>query len=403
MQAVRIRIYGEFWDSQLAGGRLVLFGRAGDIRVLDWDRVVEDLPVEERLKSELIWTCCRNDALYKSRAGLGNPGSEVWGLLRDKFDGLSASTLDVSPTSQISHLLSQSDNRFPFPHRDSAMAGRRLYVLSQKGLHGSRSSSGGVGTFGPPVRLADVGGFAVRPKSESLAIAAGDDGLFEFDPNHERRRTRDGLSQLTDQNCIDCGWTYWTIYGSSFKTSGYLISSRRELSRNPKRILPSESAGQFSRKPELKAIYARSRREPLFLREEAIFKERGYSWGTQDSICQVEGDTVRIVRYSPRARTQSRMLHDMGVIQIAGWKGDILSGRVALFGIIIECEEALVLKLSSGEVLTLPGEIVRFRTFPESRRYENQMHVVYEDRLEIFAFTHDYFVSQRDKKLGYRL
>jgi hypothetical protein len=404
MQAVKLRIKGEIWDSQLADGRLVLFGRGGDIRVLDWDGLINGLKVDGSLKSELLWTCCRNDMLYRTRANLGNPGSDVWQLLRDKFDSLSALTIDVSLENQDRHLLSRVDNRFPFPHRDSAINGSHLYVASQHGLHSADRASRGKRFLEMPVRLLDVGGFAVRPKHGSLAIAAGDEGLFEFDLEHERSGRRERLTKLSKHNCVDCGWTYWSIYGSSFKSPGYLTSSNKEFSR------PARGAQQ-SRIPDRSSDLAephyfesqRERRKPLFLTEDVIFKARGYSWGTQNSICQVEGDTVRIMKYSPRAHNQSQMLKDLGTVQIAGWKGDILSGRVALFGIIIECEEALVIKLSSGDVVTLPGEIVRFRTFPESRRYENQMHVVYEDRLEIFAFTHDYFIDQQTKKLGYRV
>ena len=35
-----------------------------------------------------------------------------------------------------------------------------------------------------------------------------------------------------------------------------------------------------------------------------------------------------------------------------------------------------------------------------SKQYENQLHVVYEDRLEIFSFNHDYFINQKSKLSG---
>ena len=32
--------------------------------------------------------------------------------------------------------------------------------------------------------------------------------------------------------------------------------------------------------------------------------------------------------------------------------------------------------------------------------YENHLHVILDDRIEIYSFNHDYFLNQEDKEIG---
>ena len=399
MQAVKIQIPGDYWDSQIANGRLYLFGRSGDIRVLDWDRLTNGLVVDASLKPELNWALSRNAALYRARASLGYPAADTWEAVKSKFSILEAQDLEVHTDLQSRYLISQIDNRFPFPHRDSAFEGKQLIIAGQNGLYKAKLSvRSGSGFLETPERLWDGPAFSVKANAKNLAIAAGDEGLYQFHVGTNSSLTgRFGeMKKLSDKNSVDCGWAFRSIYGSSFKAPGYLIPSwipATHRNRGPnERIGQPQEIGDFNLEQSLHDL----------IPEEEIFKERGYSWACRDSICQVEGNTVRIVRYSPRARKRERVLKDMGRIEITGWKGEVVSACVAVFGIVIECEQAVVIKLSTEDVLTLPGEVVRFRIFPESPEYENQLHLIYEDRLDILAFTHDYFVNQQSKLIGYR-
>jgi hypothetical protein len=94
-------------------------------------------------------------------------------------------------------------------------------------------------------------------------------------------------------------------------------------------------------------------------------------------------------------------LQNLGEIEMAEWKGDVISGAVTLFGIVIECEHAMVVVQSDGNVTTIAGEPINWRVFPRSKHYENQLHLIYEDRLDIYSFNQDYLVSQSGKRLGF--
>jgi hypothetical protein len=63
-------------------------------------------------------------------------------------------------------------------------------------------------------------------------------------------------------------------------------------------------------------------------------------------------------------------------------------------------KSALKKGCEDGNVTVIPGEVVRWRVYPRSKNYLNHLHLVYEDRLEIYSFNHDALVNQETKKIG---
>ena len=131
-----------------------------------------------------------------------------------------------------------------------------------------------------------------------------------------------------------------------------------------------------------------------------IFNEQGYSWGTRDKIYQARNREITVARYRPY--NEENRIERLTTIPIAAWKGDLVSGGVASFGAIIEYDNAIVVLPSDGDPVTLPGEPVNWRVFPNSRFYQNHLHVIYEDEITIYSFNHDYFVQQDVKIFGSR-
>ena len=73
---------------------------------------------------------------------------------------------------------------------------------------------------------------------------------------------------------------------------------------------------------------------------------------------------------------------------------------VGLFGNVIEYENGLLIMQSNNEFFDIKGPITRWRMFPRSVRYENQLHVVLDEKLEIYSFNSDYFIDQEEKVFG---
>ncbi len=237
-----------------------------------------------------------------------------------------------------------------------------------------------------PEKKWDAPTLAIAASYNSLALAAGDEGLFELAIGNGWLADRRTPVQLATRNCVDCSWTFHSIFCSSHVNSGFLASFRKET--------------EYQDHSGFKRIF-----EGLVPAEE-IFQHQGYTWGTQDKLCQVQGHIVSITRYTPWAEQNNERLKNLGSvdlaldIELAPWKGGVVSGGLAVFGAIIECENAVVVVPSEGRAITISGEPVNWRVFPRSVQYENQLHLIFNDRLEVFSFNQDYFVDQRRKLLG---
>jgi hypothetical protein len=168
-------------------------------------------------------------------------------------------------------------------------------------------------------------------------------------------------------------------------------------------------SGPMVRDPKTGILFAERLFERPISSQEIFHSNGGYSWGNQDKLCQVNSHQVHIVRYQPWADSEPvenlgtvdfEMLAEAETIDLAPWKGGVVSGGTALFGTVIECKNAIVVVPSEGPVQTLPGEPTNWRIFTRSVQYENHLHVIYADRLEIFSFNQDYLVNQEAKLSG---
>jgi hypothetical protein len=84
----------------------------------------------------------------------------------------------------------------------------------------------------------------------------------------------------------------------------------------------------------------------------------------------------------------------------SGIDGEIVSGGVAFFGTVLELDDSLLILLSDGSRYEIGGDPISWKVFPKSRHYENHLHVIFEDRIDVFSFNQDYFVDQREKVFG---
>jgi hypothetical protein len=397
MQPLRLTIPGEYWDSQIYAGRLYLFERSGDIRTLDWDQMIQAWHIEATLRIALECAFLRSDYLYGDRWSLLFSDAEIKSLIIRKFVELAEKHLELSGVDLEKFSIRRQKNPFPFPHSDTAIYRKNMFVVSPSGVHRAACNKANINPISSRTNKEwDAPVLAVDASYLTLALAAGDEGLFELPLSENKYETspRNGPKRIERRNCTDCNWTYYSIYGSSHVDSGFLAAYRRV----PQKSDPSLSARVF---------------EGLISAGTIFHNGYGYSWGNQDKLCQVSESTVRIVNYQPWAKETPERLTDLGTIDLAAsgdirtielspWKGQVVSGAVALFGTVIECENALVVVPSEGATMTFPGEAVNWRIFSRSIQYENQLHIIYDDRLEVLSFNQDYFVDQNQKRSGIR-
>ena len=385
MQPLKITIPGKYWDSQLYRGRLYLFGVHGDIQEVAWDAVVDSLSVQEPLRLALECAFRRSDFLYGPELQTMFGDSEVRDLIRGKFERLAKSTLTLSRQRLVAHEKGRQDNPLPFPHTTCEIYDRTLYVAAPSGI----TKAGASGRTKFPIstrveRMWDAPVVDMAAHWGSLALAAGDEGLFEmslYRSYWDSASRHSDPDQVADRPCTQCDWAFHSMFGSSDK-GGFLAKFRKGYE-------PTQDDGPSGRTFE------------RLVTSEELWGAKGYSWGVQDKLCLAAANhEIRVLRYQPWEEDPDDQISHLGVVRTHPWKGKVVSASVAPFGVVIELENALVVHPSVGEPVTLPGEPVNWRVFPRALHYQNQLHVAWDDRLEILSFNQDYLADQETKTLG---
>jgi hypothetical protein len=393
-----ITIEGSYWDSYIYKGRLFLFRCDGSMLTIKWDRASEALRITEDQKLAFSASFTASDLLYSHVYLPFLKDKEIYSLLVDKFERLAAQNLVLNQVMLNELKLGEQDTPFPFPHAESEVYYDKLYVASQDGVHSG--SCHGKTKF--PVstrsrRLWDSPCTAVSAGYGKLAVAAGSDGLHEISVNDYSFER----NQLLDMNCVDCEWAYYSIFASSHTQQGGLAAFEK---------LPDDPIARYGYRT--RHSYQRNfkgilRDEDIFLkkqlRDEDDFSReaRGYSWGVQDKLCKISSKGIHVVRYQPWLDDEEEEpLQDHGFLPMKSTQGGVVSAATAPFGIVIEYDRALALILSDGRKITIPGEPVSWKVFPRAKHYQNQLHIIYEDRLMIYSFNHDYIIDQNKKTSG---
>ncbi len=399
MQPVKLTILGKYWDSQIYAGKLYLFNLEGDIQTVRWDRLIEDVNVKGELKLALSCAFTQSSLLYGDGSQPFVSDIEIKEVIRKKFELLLLENINIDQKIKFENLnyKSKQQSPFPFPHTDSCIYGKKMFIGSREGLF--QASCDGKTTYAVSTRVTKGWDSAISSLSasyRSLAIAAGPEGLFEKSlDDGSLSFAKKESSLLMKGNFTSCNWLYYSIYGSSNVEGGKLADFKQvddeDISEDELFKTIYSSRGN-SKKRKLNKVFTDKK---LFLNSGS-----GYSWGNQDKIFIANDNQISILKYKPW--DHENKFTALNTLNLHAWKGQVISAATALFGTVIECENAIVVLPTEGDPITIPGEPINWRIFTRSKNYENQLHIIYDDRLEIYSFNHDYFVDQDEKVLGIR-
>jgi len=442
MQTLKFIIHGSFYDSQIYSGRLYLWSNAGSIITIDWDRLVECVNVNDRLKLALRCAYQQSEYLYGSDFKLFFQDEEIKKVIQRKFADLSELKVEFTETDlrRRKLVIAEQDNPLPFPHADSLIYNNTLYVGSPSGLSATTLNKRNKKPINPDrVRLWDSPVLGVAASYLTLALAAGNEGLFQC-PYYSRFSKYDNEPSLVStEHSNSARWMYASIFSSSYFNGGYLADFVLEEIKDTPPLETDGSIGEGGFLEERINISEVSLQEigsdennipkptERKLREIVPFNSifdfymnngnSVYTWGVHDKICLAKPGYIEVVQYSPYRGLSGRFQH-LGRVETFGPEpffaydseqdhsnspGDIVRGDSALFGYVLEFDNGLLVIDSDVESSTwMPGEPVNWRVFPKSKFYTNQLHIIYEDNLCIHSFNQDYFVDQGKKRVGIR-
>jgi hypothetical protein len=408
MQPIRLTIYGDFWDSQIYKGRLYLWSMDNVLHVYNWDTLVESI-TRDGLRLPLVCAFSRGDLLYVPRElSTVFKDQDVRNLLKQKFDSVAQLEWSFSQLDIERFLMGKQDSPFNALHDDSSIYLNRLYGLTDSGLFTAKTHKRKRNKYKvdrTSEKLWDGIGTAIKAKSRALAVAAADDGLFELSiTNPEQPK------QISESHTVFVNWAFASVYGSSDTDSGHLVAYRWTEESNE-----AEDDFQFDEVLE-PSEPTRVREFVRIIDEEEIFGPmnqtpngaRALSWGSQDKLYRATSYGIEAVHFiqqhvsdlssnsKPFEPIGEISLRDAGLNSLSG----AIAGSVAYFGVIVEYDDMLIVATSDDELHVIAEPITRWRVFPQSIRYENHLHLIFDDRVEIWSFNNDYFVNQREKRAG---
>lgn len=403
MEPLRLVVPGQFVDSQIYKGLLYLWCLDGSLWVLDWQEVIQAIRVPGRL--ELARDCgfLWSHLLYGQKRLLLD--AEMHQVLRRKFDDLARQVLEVDQISLVRATRRKIANPFPFPHSDCLLYSDHLYVSGKAGVAASWVGGQSEAASFPasPTRLWGGPIIGLSAGRLRVALSASSDGLFEI-PALKRGwhgySTEDGarISALPSSSTRQA---FASLFSTSPLHGGYFVYriQRRSLTdsvaeagaaRATSFDLPDDAAEPRSFPGELQTVGVET--------AERLFARRAFSWGSQDKLCQIDRGKLRLIRYSPRKKYDQ--LSAVEEVAIPAQDVEPISADSALFGFVLEHDDHLLVLRSEGDPYRIEGEPIHWRVFPRSKHYENQLHVIREECLEVFSFNHDFFVDQKTKVFG---
>lgn len=383
MQPLKIRIEGRYWDSYLYNDNLLLLTRDGDLEVYSWDRVLDAISAPSELRTPLRHLAARGRAWYALAVQELIQVSALHSHLLKNVATLASQTMRLS-RAELTRRVRRTTAVGLFPSTDIEVFGNVLYLGSTDGLTASPLASIADLDVSRDRVVLDAPSLKLAASYGHLAIAHGKDGLSEIAiaglSRHLRENGTDVFDRLvSEETCDSCSWLYFDVVASTSGGGGFL--------------------GAFS-KPESGRASDYSERQLLgTIPSHELFGEHGGLLSGSGNLLMLarEGE-LRTERWNPYRRRQDygidrdKSMVSAPTVTAVTNRPEPLDLAVTVFGAVLELDDQLVVYRSDGQTQIIKGEPVAWRVFPRSQRYLNQLHVVRDRWIDIYAFTHDYFV-----------
>lgn len=401
MRSVKLTIAGAYWDSQIYSGELLLFDSAGAIHRIEWRDVIDGIAERNAAVQTAIRVAFSDSDLFynqKVRKILCDPHIEV--PIKLQLSSLADLSMAATKQDWREHWRTE-DTPFDFLPTDTDVYYNHILAGGNEGLFSAPRSGVGSGRpFGKrTTKHHDARILQVRASDRytAVAAAAGDDGLFEFAFRRDEDDVLDKQRQLAKRSCSSCDWAFQSVMGWT-AGSAFLASFRQEKDPNTRR--PTRTFDRIVETTE------------MFDEPQQSGSRGGFTWGSREKVYRISERGVEVANYLPvpprekkgKAGTQaaSKLFNKRGSLELDFDATTAIATGTAPFGTVLEFDDRLVVLRSDGAVDQFLGEPVHWRVFPRSEHYSNQLHIIYDDRLEIISFVHDYFVDQSSKLSGFK-
>lgn len=395
MQPVKISIMGNYYDCQIYYGRLYLWTFDGSLKIINWGKLIRGLDYYRQDK--LSMRCCfmESNFLYKPDVQFLFSDKEYKNLMSKKLKHINGLQFIIDEKKLSEYLISEQDVHKICLPIDTEVYNNTLYLGLDNGLF-EADLIPGMSTME----------YAVNPKAKKrwdariismkannypqMALSCGDEGLYELSLQNEYEHSLQNEKttepeRLSSDFSSFANYTYMSVYNSSLSGKCSMAEfSLRQIDKNHKKFL-REKAGIIDSKSLFNS------------------KEDAFSWGVQDKIYRVANGGFEVIKYNPYFKEYcgEQKFKRLRKFNCMFPKDKIISAGTALFGNILEYDDHLVVITNKEkEIYSIPGPITRWRIYPRSRYYLNQLHVILDDKIDIYSFNNDFFQNQSSKRIG---
>lgn len=400
IQEKKIIIEGSFWDSYIYSNNLLLFGQDQTIKSYSWDRFVNS-----RISNEidtLAYRCAfyQSDFLYGIRERELFSDLEIKEIILNKFNRIQS--IYVSEQELMPYKTYNSPIELPHLTIDIGVFKNKLYYCDSDGLffRNIRNSNKSATVSTRVNKCWDAYIQCLKVSNYGrIALSASSDGLFELNTNdydygmyRKFKIVDEDIFQLTQEHSSYCCWAFSSLLNGSYLGEARLFGFKY-IGNTDSIYYEHETGINFIDEYTTSDLFGNDNPNALVISE-------------NEKIYQLSQGTIKGIEYRQRNLGGEDEIFTPILSRDQHFDEDIIDAAVAEFGIVVETKKHLYVLLSTGEeIYTVNKEqedIIRWRIFPRSTCYVNQLHVIYNNRIEIISFNDDYFVDQKNKQIGHR-
>lgn len=409
MQPVKIKILGNYFDCQIYSGRLYLWTFDGDLKIINWNALVNSLIKNERDRIVMNFCFLDGNYLYKSSIIKLFEDKDFNKLLLKKFKFVEDRHLIVSEKLLTSFIMGSQkvlSNTLP---TDTEIYSNVLYYINENGLYSAttnRKKSEKYLVSTRPQKLWDCNLLSIKAnKYPQIALSGGDEGLFEFNISKSKpinlKTVEKNIFNISSQHSSYSNYSYLNIFNTSLNEKSYLAMFKWDKKNDKDNIDPMHFF--YSNKSMHRNFDKTLSVDKIFNKEtnSEEINNQSVSWGIDDKIHLITKSNFQIMKcnYFADVEKGEKIFSNIYSNDI-NISGEIVNTGTCFFGNIIETTEGLYLLLSNGTKYFIKDEVTRWRIYPRSKNYENHLHVILNDSVDIYSFNQDYFLNQDNKIFG---
>lgn len=402
---LRIIIPGRYYDSQIYRGRLYIWTMDGSVRVYDWNKLVNSVVMPKfKVRLPFVFGFMEGNFLYNKKVAYIFGEDDYHSVLLRQYQNLACQPVTISLDELTSTRLQELNMPLSELPSDTEVYANNVYFAVDSGIYRrvlNRNASDP--SIGPKdTKLWDCRILTLKAnKYPQIALSAGSEGLFELNLVKDEAIRPQALESIEETK----------VYRISSKPSSF--SNYSFLSVFSSSYVDDSFMALFNWKPLGDEIASRIGYKNLkvyrdfdeVIDAKDIFggeQDSDICWGIDDKIYRIKGSTLSILKFNNAANLEKgeQYYQALKSVTLPSNIGRPISAGASYFGIVLEFTKGVIVLRSDGGVTTIPDEVIRWRVYPRSKNYLNHLHLLYDDRLEIYSFNHDSLVNQASKRIG---